>query len=154
MDPFYFGCLVFGGGATMMGLHWDKRFRERQANHSDEESAYHESQYHRRMLASGMITLVGILFMIYRFLPQQSVIRVWWIAAVLLIVGGIVVIGLFDFSSITRLFAIQQKKSADAARVLAEELKEMRRQAELKKANSSQLDDQPSGGDPPEDPAP
>jgi hypothetical protein len=44
------------------------------------------------------------------------------IGLVLILVGCVVVFGAIDFGSISRLFAIQQKKSADSARELADEL--------------------------------
>ncbi len=122
MDPFVFGCLVFGGGAAMMGLHYDSDFRQKFKETSDEEAAYYKKQYYRRMIASGMIALVGILFMVYRLLPDRSIIRVWLIGLVLILVGCVVVFGAIDFGSINRLFAIQRKKSADSAKQLADEL--------------------------------
>jgi len=122
MDPFVFGCLIFGGGAAMMGLHYDSDFRQKFKETSDEEAAYYKKQYYRRMIASGMIALVGVLFMVYRLLPERSITRLWLIGLVLILVGCVVVFGAIDFGSISRLFAIQQKKSADSARELADEL--------------------------------
>ena len=65
LDPFIFGALTFGGGATMMALHWDKKFRLKFKEQTDDESRFHRSQYVRRMITSGLIALVGILFMVY-----------------------------------------------------------------------------------------
>ena len=142
MDPFVFGCLIFGGGAAMMGLHYDSDFRQKFKETSDEEAAYYKKQYYRRMIASGMIALVGVLFMVYRLLPERSITRLWLIGLVLILVGCVVVFGAIDFGSISRLFAIQQKKSADSARELADEL------ARIKKNRREQAKGEPQDIDP------
>ena len=143
MDPFVFGCVVFGSGAAMMGLHYDADFRQKFQDLSDNEAEYHKRQYLRRMIASGMITLIGILFMIYQYLPQKSIIRVWMIGLVLILVGCVVVLGVMDFGSITRLLAIQRQKSADSAKELADELVRIKKKRQEKAEKEEQAESAP-----------
>lgn len=127
-----------------MALHWDKVFRLRFKEITEEERSFYGDQYVRRMWTSGMITMVGILFMVYRFLPDRSLAKVWIIAVVLLLVGTILIMGLIDFSSLRRLYQIQGRRTAQATRDLADELHRLRKKAEQKKRERS---DKPSGSD-------
>lgn len=140
LDPFIFGALIFGGGATMMAFHWDKIFRLKFKDQTDEEQQFFRTQYKRRMITSGMITLVGILFVIYRFLPEKSLSKVWVIAIVLLLVGAIMILALVDFAAMRKLLQIQGVKTAAATRDLADELQRLRKLAKEKK-KSGQTDD-------------
>ena len=132
LDPFIFGALIFGGGATMMALHWDKNFRLKFKEQTDDEFRFHRTQYIRRMITSGLIALVGILFMVYRFLPDKSIARVWVIIVVLLLVGTLLVFAIIDFFSLYRLRQIQGVKTAKATRELADELRRLRQKAKEK----------------------
>ena len=133
LDPFIFGTIIFGGGAAMMALHWDKAFRLKQKQQTPDEFRFYRRQTIRRMITSGLIALVGILFMVYRFLPEKSIVRVWLIALVLLLVGIILVFAMIDFSSLRKLYAIQNQCAANATRDLAQELQRLREAADLKK---------------------
>ena len=116
-----------------MALHWDKIFRLKFKEQTDEEKKFYRSQYIRRMITSGMITLVGILFMVYRFLPAKSLTKVWVIAGVLLLIGTILILALIDFSSLRKLYLIQGLHTAKATRDLADELQRLRQEAQKKK---------------------
>ncbi|MDG2469670.1 MAG: hypothetical protein P8M80_10360 [Pirellulaceae bacterium] len=136
LDPFIFGCLVFGGGATMMTLHWDKHFKQKLQDRPEEEGQFHAKQYRRRMITSGLITLVGLLFMVYRFLPSNNVSRLWLIAVVLLLIGTILILALIDFRSIGLLYQLERKQAAGASRSLADELGQIKRKLKAKKEAS------------------
>ena len=84
----------------MMTLHWDKHFKQKFQDRPEEEGQFHAKQYRRRMITSGLITLVGLLFMVYRFLPSNDVSRLWLIAVVLLLIGTILILALIDFRSV------------------------------------------------------
>lgn len=116
----------------MMALHWDKVFRLRFKEQSTDESEFHRKQYVRRMLTSGLITLVGILFMAYRFLPRKSILRIWLIAGVLLLVGIILVMAFMDFMALRKLFRIHDTQAANATRDLADELRRLREKSRAK----------------------
>lgn len=149
IDPFIFGALIFGGGASMMALHWDKVFRLKFKEQTEEEEKFYRSQYFRRMITSGMITLIGILFMVYRFLPEKSLIKVWVIAVVLLLVGTVLILALIDFSSLRKLYLIQGLHTAKATRDLADELQRLRKEANKKKQEGSTEAESEEPRDPP-----
>lgn len=154
IDPFIFGALVFGGGASMMALHWDKIFRLKFKELSDDENRFYRGQYLRRMITSGMITLIGILFMVYRFLPTKSLTKVWLIAAVLLLVGTVLIMALIDFSSLRKLYQIQGLQAARATRDLADELHRLQKEAKAKKKPSEESEEKPDSRDKPEPDSP
>lgn len=133
-DPFYLGALIFGGGLTLMAFHWDKMFRLRSKELDEAETKYFRAQYQRRMITSGLITVVGILFMVYRFMPAKSIAKVWIIAIVLLLIGTILIFALIDFASLRQLTHIHGVKSVEATRDLADELKRLKEKARKKKA--------------------
>ena len=137
LDPFIFGALIFGGGATMMAFHWDKNFRLKFQQQTEEESRFYQSQYMRRMVTSGLIAWVGILFMVYRFLPDKSILRIWVIAVVLLLVGVLLILALVDFASLRKLQKIQSGATAKATRDLPDELKRLRTEANDQKRKSA-----------------
>jgi peptidoglycan/LPS O-acetylase OafA/YrhL len=137
LDPFIFGALIFGGGATMMAFHWDKNFRLKFQQQTEEESRFYQRQYMRRMVTSGLIAWVGILFMVYRFLPDKSILRIWVIAVVLLLVGVLLILALVDFASLRKLQKIQSGATAKATRDLADELKRLRTEANDQKRKSA-----------------
>ncbi|MEC9092066.1 MAG: hypothetical protein VX438_05115 [Planctomycetota bacterium] len=137
LDPFIFGALIFGGGATMMAFHWDKNFRLKFQQQTEEESRFYQRQYMRRMVTSGLIAWVGILFMVYRFLPDKSILRIWVIAVVLLLVGVLLILALVDFASLRKLQKIQSGATAKATRDLADELKRLRTKANDQKRKSA-----------------
>jgi len=137
LDPFIFGALIFGGGATMMAFHWDKNFRLKFQQQTEEETRFYQRQYMRRMVTSGLIAWVGILFMVYRFLPDKSILRIWVIAVVLLLVGVLLILALVDFASLRKLQKIQSGATAKATRDLPDELKRLRTEANDQKRKSA-----------------
>ena len=146
MAAFIFGCLIFGGGAAMMGLHWDTRFKQKFLELSDDEANFHRRRYRRRMTTSGMIALVGILFMIYQFVGDRWV-KAGLVVTVLILALIIVIFAFIDMGSVAKLYRLERKASATATRNLADELSRLKQKAKKKRKDPSQARDEEKDGD-------